>query len=66
MQSLNECRESIRSLAISVSVDITSTLVNTNRITSMRSLLDLFEQYNEMLIYKEEKVKRDFKEYLKV
>ena len=49
-QSLQECRQSILALAKNIESDISSTIVNDARIASMRSLLDLFEKYNAMLV----------------
>ena len=49
MQSLDECRESIKFHATNIMKDISSTGVNQARINSLRSLLNLFEEYNEQL-----------------
>ena len=49
MLSLDECRESIKLHADNIHRDISSTFFNTNRIETLRSLLDLFEEYNEIL-----------------
>jgi len=46
MQSLDECRASIKQLAERINDDISSTVINDARIKSMRVLLDLFEEYN--------------------
>ena len=55
LQSFSECRKNIKRLAINISNDISNTAVNTNRALSIRSLLELFERYNEKLIAKEDK-----------
>lgn len=52
--SLDECRENISLLAKKVSLDISSTFVNSKRIESLRCLLDLFEKYNRILISEEQ------------
>ena len=49
IQSLDECRESIKFHAENIASDISSTMVNRGRINSLRSLLVLFEQYNDMM-----------------
>ena len=49
-QSLQECRQSILTLAKNIEGDISSTIVNAARIASMRSLLELFEKYNDILV----------------
>jgi len=46
MQSLDECRASIKQLAERINDDISSPVINDARIKSMRVLLDLFEEYN--------------------
>ena len=51
--SLSECREAISFHGGKVNKDISSTLVNSFRILTLRRLLDLFEQYNIKLIKKE-------------
>ena len=52
--SLSECRESIAFHGDKVNNDISSTLVNSSRILTLRRLLDLFEQYNNKIIKKKE------------
>ena len=59
MESLEECQESIATHAINMSKDVSSTLVNKNRITSLRSLLDLMEEYNDQIIDLEFKAYKD-------
>jgi hypothetical protein len=53
MQSLDECRASIKNIADNIFNDISSTLINSKRIESMRSLIDLFTVYNKQLELKE-------------
>lgn len=48
-QSLDECRSSILGIATHLNKDISSTWINEARILSLRSLIDLFEQYNNQL-----------------
>lgn len=48
--SLSECRKSISDTGTRINKDISSTMTNAARIKSMRSLLDLFEEYNTILI----------------
>jgi hypothetical protein len=50
---MDECRRSILFTAKNMENDITSTFINTNRIQTMRILIDLFEKYNNILIEKE-------------
>ena len=57
MISLDECRRAIEFHAHNINMDMSSFLCNSNRIESLRSLLDLFEQYNKLLI---EKDKEDY------
>jgi len=47
--SLDECRDNIKMLADAINGDISSVLVNEMRIESLRSLLNLFEEYNNQL-----------------
>jgi len=55
VQSLAECRKSIQDIAIRINNDISSTMINQGRIDSLRALLDLFEEYNKILIEQKEK-----------
>jgi len=55
--SLDECREAIEFHAYNINMDMSSFLCNRGRIESLRSLLDLFEQYNKLL---SEKDKEDY------
>ena len=57
MTSLDECRRAIEFHAYNINMDISSFLCNNGRIESLRSLLDLFEQYNKLL---SEKDKEDY------
>ena len=52
--SLSECREAIAFHGGKVNKDISSTFINQGRIETLRSLLDLFEQYNNKIIEKED------------
>lgn len=40
-------------MSAAIANDCSSTMINGARITSMRVLIDLFEQYNHMMIVKE-------------
>ena len=51
VQSLDECRESIKFHATNIATDISSTAVNSGRIASLRILLNLFEQYNNIMVH---------------
>ena len=64
--SLSECRDSITFHAKNINNDISSTLVNSARISSLRALLDLFEQYNSIIIEEKDiKEKTKLKEKVK-
>lgn len=54
MQSFMEVKQSIQDLAKRFE-DHSSTAVNAMKIISMRALLDLYEEYNEMIIAREKK-----------
>jgi len=50
-QNILECQQSIEQLGINIGIsDFSSTIVTSARITSMRSLLNLLETYNNQLI----------------
>lgn len=63
--SLNECREAIKRLAGNIAGDISSTMVNGKRIESLRVLVDLFENYNNILKRKEDKTAPSFGDLLR-
>jgi len=49
-QTLSECQNSIKNLGRNIGLaDMTSPFLTTNRISSMRALLDLLENYNNQL-----------------
>ena len=47
--SLDECRKSIEFHAHNINMDMSSQMINSARIESLRSLLSLFELYNGKL-----------------
>jgi len=47
--SLDECRKSIEYHAHNINMDVSSQMVNSARIESLRGLLNLFETYNDKL-----------------
>ena len=51
--SVSGCREAISFHGNNINGDISSTFVNSARIDALRSLLDLFETYNNKIIRKE-------------
>lgn len=49
-QNLTECQASIKTLGRTIGdSDMTSTFINEQRLISMRTMLDLFENYNNQL-----------------
>ena len=53
IMTFEECRASIEFHARNINSDASSTLINTMRIASLRSVLNLFEKYNDILKSKE-------------
>ena len=49
MLSFDECRASIEFHAHKINSDVFSTWINQSRIESLRTVLDLFEEYNQQL-----------------
>ena len=47
--SLDECRKAIELHAHNINMDMSSLMINNARIESLRTLLDLFEAYNNTL-----------------
>lgn len=64
-QSLEECRESMLQIAQRIKNDVSSTMINRARIESMKSLLDLFSGYVDIMEIENKKDAPNYGELLR-
>jgi len=60
--TFDQCRSNIRLHADNIAKDVSSSLINQKRIDSLRSLLNLFEKYNNKIIEEEKNLNLKKKE----